>query len=208
MAGTNEFDLKASGWDEKPERHERSQAIANEMLRKLPVRKGMRAMEYGAGTGILSFLLKDHLDEILLMDSSAEMIKVADKKIEAADVRNLVAIRFDLEHEIYSGKSFDLIFSQMVLHHLNDIRSIFRKFHKMLNTGGYLAVADLYSEDGSFHGEGFTGHKGFDIKELKSLLKECGFNVLSAERCFAITKIDSRNEVNQFPVFLLIAGRK
>jgi ubiquinone/menaquinone biosynthesis C-methylase UbiE len=207
MAGINEFDLKASGWDEKPERHERSEAIAKEMLRLLPLRKGMRAMEYGAGTGILSFLLKDYFDEILLMDSSSEMVKVANKKIEAAYARNLKPVFFDLEHEIYSGKSFDLIFSQMVMHHLNDIGSISRKFFQMLKPGGYLAVADLYSEDGSFHGEGFTGHKGFDIMELKSLLNECRFKTFYAEQCYVIKKVNSRGEMSQFPVFLIVASR-
>ena len=55
----NEFDIKASGWDETPKHHARSEAVAREMLRLLPIKKEMSAMEFGAGTGILSFMLKD-----------------------------------------------------------------------------------------------------------------------------------------------------
>jgi hypothetical protein len=34
------------------------------------------------------------------------------------------------------------------------------------------AIADLYPEDDSFHGEGFAGYKGFDPEELSGLLKK------------------------------------
>jgi tRNA (cmo5U34)-methyltransferase len=208
MPGINEFDLKATDWDENPMHHARSEAIAKEMERLLPLNNGMRALEFGSGTGILSFLLRDRLKEILLMDSSTEMVNVTNRKIEATRVKNLKTIVFDLEHEIYSAKSFDLIFTQMVLHHVNDIENIFDKFYKMLNPDGFIAVADLYSEDGSFHGEGFAGHKGFNVDELSSTLGKCNFKVIDKEQCFVINRKISETVTNQYPVFLLIANRK
>jgi tRNA (cmo5U34)-methyltransferase len=208
MPVTNEFDLKASDWDENPVHHERSEAIAKEMLRLIPLKREMRAIEYGAGTGILSFLLKDYFDEILMMDSSVEMVNVTNKKIEITGVKNLKPIVFDLEHETYTDKSFDLIFTQMVLHHVNDIENIFKKFHKMLNPNGYLAIADLYTEDGSFHGEGFTGHNGFNIEELIATLNRCGFPVTTTMQCFVINRKISEKITNQYPVFLLTANRR
>jgi tRNA (cmo5U34)-methyltransferase len=208
MPVKNEFDLKASDWDENPVHHARSEAIAREMLRLIPLKKKMKALEYGAGTGILSFLLKDHLNEILLMDSSVEMVNVTNKKIEATGVKNLKPVVYDLEHETYTGKPFDLIFTQMVIHHVNDIESLFNKFYKMLNPGAYLTIADLYTEDGSFHGEGFTGHKGFNIEELISTLNRCGFTVRDTLQCFVINRKISEKVTNHYPVFLLIANRK
>lgn len=204
----NEFDLKASDWDENPLHHARSEAIAKEMLKLVPFKKEMRAMEYGAGTGILSFLLKDNFNEILLMDSSAEMVNVTNKKINATGVKNLKTLVFDLEHNIFTSKSFDLIFTQMVLHHVNNIENIFGKFYKILNPDGILAIADLYTEDGSFHGEGFYGHNGFNIEELTMILNKCNFHVTSTEQCFVISRKTSEEINNQYPVFLLIAKRK
>ena len=203
----NEFDIKASGWDENPIHHARSEAIAKEMLRLLPIKKEMSAMEFGAGTGILSFMLKDFFNDIILLDSSTEMVKVANKKIDAAGIKNMKTIVFDLEHETYSGKPLDMIFTQMVLHHVNDIEKLFGKFHKMLNPNGFIAIADLYSEDGSFHEEGFSGHKGFNIEDLTLTLNKCNFQVSSVEQCFVIDRIISEEVTNQYPVFLLIANR-
>ena len=77
----------------------------------------------------------------------------------------------------------------------------------MLNPGGYIAIADLYPEDGSFHGEGFTGYKGFDPEELSKLLLKSGFENISHRQCFVINKRISDTETKQFEVFLLIAFR-
>jgi len=203
----NEFDLKASGWDENPIHHARSEAIAKEMLRLLPIKKEMSAMEFGAGTGILSFMLKDFFNDIILMDSSTEMVNVANKKIDATGAKNLKTIVFDLEHETYSGKPLDLIFTQMVLHHVNDIEKLFGNFYKILNPNGFIAIADLYTEDGSFHDEGFSGHNGFNIEDLTLTLNKCNFRVSSAEQCFTINRKISEKVTNQYPVFLLIANR-
>jgi tRNA (cmo5U34)-methyltransferase len=203
----NEFDIKASGWDENPMHHARSEAIAKEMLRLLPIKKEMSAMEFGAGTGILSFMLKDFFNDIILMDSSTEMVNVANKKIDATGAKNLKTILFDLEHETYSGKPLDLIFTQMVLHHVNDIEKLFGNFYKILNPDGFIAIADLYSEDGSFHDEGFSGHNGFNIDDLTLTLNKCNFRVSTAEQCFTINRKISEKVTNQYPVFLLIANR-
>jgi tRNA (cmo5U34)-methyltransferase len=201
----NEFDIKASGWDKDPMHWDRSVAVANEIKRVIPLRKDMTALEYGAGTGITSFLLKDLVREITLIDSSPEMVRVMNEKIKTADIKNLNALHFDLEVSDYKNGSFDLIFTQMVLHHIEDTEKILKKFCGLLNPGGFLAIADLYSENGSFHGEGFSGHNGFDVEELSELLEKYGFSEISHHKCFVINKKISDTVNKQFGVFLLTA---
>ena len=203
----NEFDIKASGWDSNPMHWDRSEKIAEEIIKLIPLKMEMTALEYGAGTGITSFLLKDYLKEITLMDNSSEMIKVMDEKIRTTGVKNLNTLNFDLEHNDYNKDKFDLIFTQMVLHHVNDIDSIINRFSKLLNQGGYLAIADLYPEDGSFHGEGFNGHKGFDPEKLSEIIRKNSFQETSYFTCFTINKKISDNETKKFDLFLLIAAR-
>ena len=203
----SEFDAKAGDWDKNPMHWDRSVAIADEILKIIPIKPYFRAMEFGAGTGILSFLLKDHLKEILLIDNSAEMIRLTNEKIEASGVSNLQTKFFDLEHLDLTGDKFNLIFTQMVLHHVSDIENIISKFHAMLSPGGYLAIADLYSEDGSFHGEGFNGHMGFDPDDLAAILQIKQFNNIAHKECFVINRVISESETRNFPVFLLTARR-
>ncbi|RPH32030.1 MAG: class I SAM-dependent methyltransferase [Bacteroidales bacterium] len=203
----NEFDVKASEWDNNPMHWERSRAIADAIYRNIPLTTSMEALEFGAGTGILSFMLKDNLHKIILMDSSAEMVRIIEGKVAETKADNLKPMLFDLEREVFSEKRFDLIFTQMVLHHVADVESIIDKFSKMLNIGGYLAIADLYKEDGSFHGNGFNGHNGFDVVELKGILGRNSFVNLSHKQCFIVNREVVSGEIKPFPVFLLIAKR-
>ncbi|HBC79172.1 MAG TPA: class I SAM-dependent methyltransferase [Bacteroidales bacterium] len=203
----NEFDIKAAGWDENPMHRDRSEAIAVEIKRLIPLNTEMKVLEYGAGTGITSFLLKDHVKEITLMDNSSEMVKVMAGKIKTSKVRNLKVLNFNLEQSDYKNERFDLIFTQMVLHHVSDIDLIISRFYKLLNPGGFLAIADLYPEDGSFHGDGFTGHRGFDVETLSTLVRNHGFTDISHRKCFVINKKISASETKQFDVFMLISSR-
>jgi ubiquinone/menaquinone biosynthesis C-methylase UbiE len=188
----NEFDIKAAEWDNNPMHWDRSEAIANEMKRMIPLNTEMRVLEYGAGTGITSFLLKYYVKEITLMDNSSEMVRVMTEKIKTSKVKN------------YKNEKYDLIFTQMVLHHVTDIDLIISRFNKLLNPGGYLAIADLYEEDGSFHGEGFTGHRGFDIGNLSGILRKNNFSEISHKTCFTVKRKMSYTKTQEFDVFLLI----
>ena len=201
----NEFDIKAAGWDNNPMHWDRSVAITDLIKKLIPLKKRMIALEYGAGTGIASFLLKDNLREITLMDSSSEMVRVMNEKIKKTKVKNLKPINYDLESSDYTSGKFDLIFTLMVLHHVSDVENLIRKFHDLLNPNGYLAIADLYPEEGLFHGEEFSGHKGFDVAILSNQIARQGFRDISHTKCFVIDKKISDTITKQFDVFLLIA---
>jgi tRNA (cmo5U34)-methyltransferase len=204
---TENFDDKAAQWDNNPMHWARSEAIAKELIRRIPLKKDMIALEFGAGTGILSFLLKDQIKEITLLDNSLEMIKIIVGKIDSTNSKNLKALNFDLVNADLNPGRFDIIFSQMALHHVEDVDNIIKKFSKLLNPGGFLAIADLYSEDGSFHGEGFAGHKGFNIEVLSNQFRNNGFVGINENQCFVIERKISENETKKFGVFLIIAKK-
>lgn len=69
------------------------------------------------------------------------------------------------------------------------------------------AIADLYPEDGSFHGEGFKGHLGFNVDKLSAILAKNQFINISYKPCFVINKKISDTETRQFDVFLLISNK-
>jgi Methylase involved in ubiquinone/menaquinone biosynthesis len=199
----SEFDSRAREWDNNPVHWERSEAIAKAFLTSVPVTSEMKAMEYGAGTGILSFLLSDRFAGITLMDNSNEMVQVMHEKVKAAKFKHFNPLFFDLEHHDFHEGKFDCIYSQMVMHHVNDVNTILRKFYGLLNPGGYLAVADLFTEDGSFHGPDAKVHKGFDPDELSNTLKSIGFETAKYETCYAVKRPDGR----EYPIFLLVARK-
>lgn len=202
----SEFDTKARVWDDNPEHHDRSLAIASKLLENIPVDPTMKALELGAGTGILSFLLQEKFQKIVLIDSSAEMIRVCQEKILQQRVTNLFPVFCDLEKENFYTEAFDVIFSQMVFHHIADIGAMARKLYGMLKEGGYIAIADLYAEEGSFHGSQFQGHKGFDAGAFCKIFESAGFKELHYQTCFSMRRKDGMEE-REYPVFLM-TGKK
>lgn len=203
----NEFDIKAAEWDKQEMHRKRAESVAAAIMRQIPLERTMTALEFGAGTGLLSFMLRDHLREITLIDTSEGMVNVLNEKLKAEKADTMKVVRTDLEHEDLLPGSFDLIYTLMVLHHVGDPETVIKKFHDMLNPGGYLAIADLYSEDGSFHGEGFHGHKGFDPESLAAILDKYGFCGIIHNKVYVIDKKISENRSKNFDVFLMTATR-
>jgi hypothetical protein len=74
----------------------------------------------------------------------------------------------------------------------------------MLKSGGFIAIADLDSEDGSFHSDD-TGvyHHGFDRDILKNIAKEAGFRDIQFETVSTI-----RKPHRDFTVFLMVARKQ
>lgn len=198
----SEFDSRAREWDKNLMHLERSRAIAIELKKMISLNVSMKALEYGAGTGLMSFLLKDEFAEITLMDNSREMVKVCEEKTEDFKTKHIFPLWFDLEHNDFEGK-FDIIYNQMVLHHVKDFEGILTKFYSLLNPGGYLAIADLFTEDGSFHEVNDNLHLGFEPDILTKTLKQIGFNEINYRTCFEVKKESGK----VFPVFLLVAKK-
>jgi 2-polyprenyl-3-methyl-5-hydroxy-6-metoxy-1,4-benzoquinol methylase len=130
------------------------------------------------------------------------MIQICREKTQYFQTSHITPLLFDLEHRDFKG-SFDIIYNQMVLHHVRDIQGILGKFYSMLNPGGYLAIADLHPEDGSFHGPDVKVHLGFEPNLLIADLKQKGFKKATYNTCF-VMKLDNGKE---YPVFLLVAEK-
>lgn len=200
----NHFDTKAAGWDLNPAHLERSQAIARAMRQRVPMSRSTRALEVGCGTGLLSFELHADLGPITLTDTSEGMLEVLRAKIAAQGIPNMEPRLLDLATESLPAGSFDLIYLQLVLHHLPDVEGTLRTFRDLLAPGGHLCIADLEHEDGSFHGEGFSGHHGFEPAHLAAQVAQLGFQGLSTE---TVCHIHRDGSSQLFPVFLLVAKK-
>jgi len=202
----SEFDEKAATWDDYPDRIKRAEVIASRLASAVNLTVIKTAMEYGSGTGLMSFALKDDIREITLMDDSAEMTKVARQKIIDQKVTNLIAVHGDLLKGPLRNERFDFIFIVLTLHHIGDVEELLRKFHNLLSPKGQLAVIDLEKEDGSFHDGPFHGHKGFERTDLESKLRGVGFVPDHYEICYQIEK-ETEGSITKYPVFLMVAEK-
>ena len=200
------FDSKARQWDENPVFRERGLKIADAVRKAVPLRRDMSALDYGCGTGLLSFPLKDELGPVLMADNSGGMLEVVAEKIAAQGVSNMTPLKLDLLSDPPPAQRFDLIVTSMTLHHVPDTDHILRVFHDLLHPGGYLCIADLDKEDGSFHGPEVDVHHGFDRADLSRRAGQAGFADVQFQTVFSIAK-EHGTGTRDYPVFLMTARR-
>jgi len=203
-----DFDKEAKDWDNDPKKIERATVFAKEINDFIKSDKTLNALEFGCGTGALSFQLKDSFKTITLVDSSEGMIKVLEEKIVKEGVENFKPLHIGSLESDLKANEYDVIYTLMTLHHIPDVNNIAKVFNSILKRGGYLCIGDLVQEDGSFHSEhdNFDGHNGFDRNELSDILLNNGFSVEYYKVCFEIVKtIDDKDKI--YPLFLMISRK-
>ena len=203
MTGSD-FDARAATWDDDPTKVERAQAVADEIIARVPLSRTMRALEYGCGTGLLSFMLRPRLGDVTLADVSEGMLAVAARKIASARDASMRAEKLDYFVDPVPVRAFDVIYSLMTLHHIPDTAGILERLRRALDAPGFLCIADLDTEDGSFHGAGFDGHLGFDRGELAAKARQAGFASVDFTTAYTMTK-EVGNGHRTFSIFLMVA---
>jgi cyclopropane fatty-acyl-phospholipid synthase-like methyltransferase len=180
-------------------RVQNAKSIASLIVKNIRFESTMEVMDLGAGTGLLSYFIAPHVAKIIAVDNSPSMLEEFKNK----------ASEFDSETEILAadistddlGRTFDGIISSMTIHHVEETKALFSKLYEMLNDNGFIAIADLDSEDGSFHSDD-TGvhHHGFDRSELEDIAREAGFKDIKFDLASTIEKPHCT-----FTVFLMTA---
>jgi ubiquinone/menaquinone biosynthesis C-methylase UbiE len=199
------FDDEAATWDDDPGHEKRQVAVAQAIAEAVTLTAGMSAVDVGGGTGRLSILLADRVGSVVVTDPSAGMVQVARERIEAAGLaERLRAVQADLTIDRLDG-SYDVAWSSMALHHVEDVDRLLRAVAGLLVDGGRLAIADLDEDpDGAFHADkiDFDGHHGFDRPRLAEQLARAGFADVNFVDATTILKGD-----REFRVFLCTATK-
>ena len=198
---TDLFKEKARDWDVNEMVRELSSAVGSAMMEHVPFDKEMRVMDFGAGTGLISSKVAPLVKKIVAVDTSEAMLSKLAAKPEM-EGRVEILCRDITERPI--DDSFDLIMSAMAMHHVRDTARLIESFARHLKPGGLIALADLDSEDGTFHPEDMEGifHNGFDRDELRDLLGRHGFGSIHFYTAHTVKK-----DGKLFPVFLVTARK-
>jgi ubiquinone/menaquinone biosynthesis C-methylase UbiE len=203
-ASAEHFNQAATEWDKKPLRVQIALNVSQAIKQQIPLKSTMNAMDYGCGTGLVTFELASHLNQILGVDSAEEMLNIVTQKCAEQQVSNIKTHLADLTTDTFPQQSFDLIFSSMTFHHVKDTLLLMKQCFEHLNTGGWIAIADLDQEDGTFHSPDIPGvmHFGFEREEFKQQLLMAGFQHPQVVIAYSVQK-----ETHTYPIFLYTAQK-
>jgi len=195
------FKNKSKSWDMNSKRVQNAKSIAELIVNNIELKPEMEVMDLGAGTGLLSYFVAPYVSKIVAVDNSPSMLEEFMSKFLEFDAKTEV-IEADIATQDIQ-REFDGIISSMTIHHIKDIQALFFKLYNMLNKGGFIALADLDSEDGTFHSDD-TGvhHHGFDRNELADMAAKAGFK----ETEFILASTIKKPQ-RDFSVFLMTASK-
>jgi len=193
------FAHKSKTWDTESGSAQTAKTIAEYIVKNIKLDTTMEVMDFGSGTGLLAYFVSSHIKKIVAVDNSPAMLLELKNKDFPCE---LEVLEKDLSVESID-KIFDGIISSMTIHHLEDIEALFSKFYAMLKPNGFIAIADLDTEDGSFHSDN-TGvfHYGFDREELTQIAQKVGFKEIQFNVASTITK-----PKDTFTVFLMTGSK-
>ena len=113
--------------------------ISQEILDKFSFKN---VLEIGCGTGKNTEWLSKKSSNLIAVDLSPEMLKIAKKKIKAKHVQFVEA---DITKVwTFHRKKFNIICFNLVLEHIKNIDFIFKNAASCLVNGGYLYLSELH----------------------------------------------------------------
>jgi ubiquinone/menaquinone biosynthesis C-methylase UbiE len=204
-----DFDKVAVSWDDDPRRVKLAGDLARTIMREVELTRDMDLLDFGCGTGLISLHLQSHVRSLRVVDTSPVMLEVFQGKLKERGITNVSTVLLDSAKETRIDGKFHLIVSGMTLHHIQDVEALFKEFFRILLPGGKVCVADLDSEDGSFHSD-LTGvaHFGFERMHVRAMLESAEFvevRDVTAARIIKDAEMPTRRE---YPVFLMIARKE
>ena len=153
-----------------------------EVLSKLPSTESARVLELACGAGVpVTKKLLEHGCSVIGNDISEKQLQLAKERCPSATL-----IGGDMTLLQFEDSTFDAVVCLFALFHLprTEQPALLTKVLRWLRPGGFLLV-NLGTDDneggnGNFHGAEMF-YSGYDGDRNKNMIKEVGFEVISAE---------------------------
>lgn len=197
---TQRFDKAAQEWDSGDMRQNIADAVFKTIASRIALLNTMAIMDFGAGTGLLSFKIAPMVRSVTGVDLSAGMLEQLEAK--NSNTVHVNAVLQDIMEQPLEQK-FNGIVSSMAMHHVQNTPALFETFYTHLKRDGFIAISDLEEEDGTFHaqhGNDGVHHFGFNKESLRNTIEKAGFKNVRFHDAYTVKREDAN-----YPIFLVTA---
>ena len=153
-------------------------------------KSGLNILDAGSGFGQYSYYLAKKFKnaKVTGVELKQDLVDDCLEFTANAKIKNLSFIRGDLL-KFQTGEKFDLIISVDVLEHIEDDRTLMRRFSDLLKPGGVLLISTpsllrSHEHDGSFVGEHFR--EGYSREDIEEKLNEAGLKIKEFEYSYGL----------------------
>jgi len=184
----------AKNYDKQVKVYEQAYNISIQKILKF-LNQDSEVLDIACGTGIVSLGLAKYVKQIIAIDLSEKMIKVAKNKTIEKKITNIEFKVADAYQLNYPENSFDIILLFNTLHIVQEPVSVLNKIYNLLKPSGKLIIAtDCYAEPVSggvkvqlgiqkvFNKIGLIPFLSFYKKsEIDTMIANCGYEIIEKD---------------------------
>ena len=119
---------------------ERAEQLGSRVRNLLDLTGAERALDAGAGTGLLAFALAPHVREVVALDLVPELLEEGRRR--AGSHPNVTFVEGDVTRLPFGPGEFDLVGALMLLHHVARPEVVMAELNRVTRIGGTLFVVD------------------------------------------------------------------
>lgn len=189
----NVFNQMAKKYD-TDDRIALAKVVVREVKSELKNSTSKSLIDYGSGTGLVGLELSNLVDSVLLVDSSRQMLEIAENKIVQKEITNAKVLCSDFTKTVPNRKA-DIILMSLVLLHIPNTKNILKNLFHILNDGGKLLIVDFDKNEKIHHPK---THNGFSHEDLKKILMEVGFTSVQIKTFHHGNQIFMKQDASMF----------
>lgn len=199
-----------------PQYNEQRRIVYGDALREIifnqtKIEKEDTVADIGAGTGYLTLELAKKAAEVIAVDNSSQMLCIARDEADKAELTNIRFMDGNAEQLPLEPEAVDLVYANMLLHHVNDPLQVFKEMNRILKPGGKVIVTDINEHEHTWlRQEKSDLWLGFSRDDLSEWLKEAGFNHIQVKEagCDCCTGTSDSRKTVKIPTLLAIGQKE
>lgn len=124
-----------------------NQAFVQRLLELVPEERALTAVDLGTGPGDIPVrvCLARRAWHVVGVDASEAMLVYARRRsLQAGVTERIDWVRVDAKHTGLPSHSFDVVFSNSILHHVNDTDAFWTELKRLAKPGAAVLLRDLY----------------------------------------------------------------
>lgn len=215
---------RATAYDNRPFIQNLAQGAGLGLSAKLGLQPNFDVLDFGCGTGLVTERIASNVRHVVGVDTSQSMIDVFNNKLKSKPLKNVTTCCVQLSspdslEDHFSNSSvsdttptkFDLIYSNMTLHHIENVPGLLKVAKSYLKPQGLLVAFDLEKGTDSmlFHPQPVSPavhHAGgFTADELCDMWKGAGLQNVSCEQVHRFKKeVEVDGQEKSIPFWMLM----
>lgn len=140
-----EFNRQAERMAHAPAFH--AQTILSWFVTAVAASPPGKVLDLACGPGIVAEVVAPHAGELVGVDLSPEMLRLAEQRLAMAGLANSRFIMAPADQLPFDAGTYDTVVTRLSLHHFPVVSSVLAEVRRVLTSRGRLILADIHSSD-------------------------------------------------------------